>query len=112
MGDFTLESASINIPGIGLCTVDQLFAVPHVPQFDHSTCASQFLRQSGRPVATALVPFARLVPGARGAFIGKVGDDEEGDFIRNGLEQEGIDIVYFAVRRGAQSRGALVEESS
>ena len=114
MGDFTLESASIDVLGIGLCTVDLLFAVPHVPQFDHSMRASQFLRQGGGPAATALVTFARLAPGARGAFIGKVGDDEDGDFIRNGLEQQGIDIGHFAVARGAQSRVALVlvEESS
>ena len=107
MGDFTLESASIDILGIGLCTVDLLFAVPHVPQFDHSTRASQFLRQGGGPAATTLATFTRLAPWAWGAFIGKFGDDEDGDFIRCGLEQEGIDICNFAV-----ARGALVEESS
>ena len=114
MGDFTLESASLDILGISLCIVNLLFAVTHVPQFYHSTRASQFLRQGGGPAATALVTFARLAPGARGAFIGKVGDDKDGDFIRNGLEQEGIDIGHFAVARGAQSRVALVlvEESS
>ena len=114
MGYFTLESASTDILSIGLCTVDLLFAVPNIPQFDHSTRASQFLRQGGGPAATALVTFARLAPGARGAFIGKVGDDENSDFIRNGLDQEEIDIVYFAVAKSAQSRVALVlmEESS
>ena len=57
---------------------------------------------------------ARLAPEALGAFIGKVGNDEDGDFIRYGLEQKGIDIGYFAVASGAQSRVALVlvEESS
>ena len=57
---------------------------------------------------------ARLAPEARGAFIGKVGNDEDGDIIRCGLEQNGIDIGYFAVARGAQSRVVLVivEESS
>ena len=55
MGNFTLESASIDVLGIGLCTVGLLFAVP---KFDHSTRASQFMRQGGGPAATALVTFA------------------------------------------------------
>lgn len=108
------ESASIDVLGIGLCTVDMLFVVPRIPQFDHAMRASQFLRQGGGPAATALVAFARLAPNACGAFIGKVGDDEDGDFIRLGLEQEGVNTEHFAVARDAQSRVALVlvEEAS
>lgn len=107
-------SAAIDVLGLGLCTVDMLFTVPHPPQFDHSMRASQFLRQGGGPAATALVAFARLAPDARGAFIGKVGDDDDGDFIRAGLASEGVDTHHFAVVPGAQSRVALVlvEESS
>lgn len=103
-----------DVLGIGLCTVDMLFVVDHLPHFDRSMRAAQFLRQGGGPAATALVAFARLAPDARSAFIGKVGDDEDGDFIRAGLQREGVDTAHFAIAPGAHSRVALVlvEESS
>lgn len=108
------DQHTIAVLGVGLCTVDMLFVVPDLPQFDRSMRAAQFLRQGGGPAATALVAFARLAPEAPCAFIGKVGDDEDGDFIRAGLQSEGVDTAHFAIAPGAHSRVALVlvEESS
>ncbi len=101
-----------DVLGIGLCTVDMLFCVPRRPDFDDSMRASHYLRQGGGPAATAMVALARL--GVNTAFIGKVGDDDDGDFIRAGLEAEGVDTSHFIVAPNAQSRVALVlvEEQS
>ena len=106
------KTAEFQVLGIGLCTVDMLFAVPRRPDFDASMRASQYLRQGGGPAATAMVALARL--GASTAFIGKVGDDDDGHFIRAELAREGVDSSHFIVAPGAQSRVAivLVEESS
>ncbi|MFT5088886.1 MAG: sulfofructose kinase [Candidatus Latescibacterota bacterium] len=110
--DRTNKDHSPDVLGIGLCTVDMLFVVAHRPDFDVSTRASQYLRQGGGPAATAMVALARL--GAQAAFIGKVGDDDDGNFIRAELEQEGVDTAHFTVITGAQTRVALVlvEEAS
>jgi sulfofructose kinase len=106
------KTAGFQVLGIGLCTVDMLFSVPRRPDFDASMRASQYLRQGGGPAATAMVALARL--GASTAFIGKVGDDDDGHFIRAELAREGVDSSHFIVAPGAQSRVALVlvEESS
>jgi len=105
-------SPDLDVLGIGLCTVDMLFVVPQRPDFDLSTRASQYLRQGGGPAATAMVTLARL--GANTAFIGKVGDDDDGHFIRAGLDQEGVCTAHFTIVSGAQTRVALVlvEEAS
>ena len=97
---------SIDVIGIGLCTVDMLFVVEQQPAFDTTMRASQYLRQGGGPVPTALVALARL--GAATSYFGKVGDDADGDFIRMELEQEGVDTAPFVVVADALTRVALV----
>ena len=92
--------------GVGLCTVDLLFAVPRPPIFGGLMRASAYLRQGGGPVATALVALARL--GVSTRFIGRVGDDDDGDFIRADFAREGVDNSRIQVETGALSRIALV----
>ena len=103
---------TIDAIGLGLCTVDMLFVVDRQPTFDTTMRASQYLRQGGGPVPTSLVALARL--GASTSYVGKVGDDPDGDFIRAELEKEGVDTSSFVVVPGALTRVALVlvEEAS
>ena len=56
---------SPDVIGIGTCTADMLFVVPQVPAYGRSWRASQYLRQGGGPVSTALVTLARLGVSAR-----------------------------------------------
>ena len=95
-----------DVIGLGLCTVDMLFVVDELPAFDATLRASQYLRQGGGPVPTALVTLARL--GATTSFYGKVGDDPDGEFIRTELEAGGVDTRPCVVVPGALSRVALV----
>ena len=97
---------NIDAIGLGLCTVDMLFVVDRQPTFDTTMRASQYLRQGGGPVPTSLVALARL--GASTSYVGKVGDDPDGDFIRAELEKEGVDTSSFVVVPGALTRVALV----
>lgn len=100
------EMGRPEVIGIGLCTVDLLFAVPRPPTFGGLMRASAYLRQGGGPVATALVALARL--GVASRFVGRVGDDDDGDFIRGDFEGEGVDSSRIQVETGAVSRIALV----
>ena len=66
--------------------------------------ASDVAIAGGGPAATAAVTLARL--GVATAFVGAVGDDETGAFIRDGLESEGVDVSELAVVPGRGRRRA------
>ena len=95
-----------DVIGIGLCTADLLFVVPELPAFGEIVHAVQYLRQPGGPAATALVTLARLSIPTR--FIGKVGDDPEGVFIREEFQKEGVDTSRLIVEPNALSIVVLV----
>lgn len=99
-------SPAPEVVGIGLCTVDMLFVVPRPPVFGGLMQAAAYLRQGGGPVPTALVALARL--GARTRFIGRVGDDPDGLFLKDELTAERVDTSRLQVEPGAQTRVALV----
>ena len=69
---------------VGLATRDTILAVPRHPAADELVFASDAAVAGGGPAATAAVALARL--GVPSYFVGAVGDDEAGAFIRAGLE--------------------------
>lgn len=99
-------ASSPDVIGLGLCTADLLFVVPRPPSFTEVVRASAYLRQGGGPVPTALVALARL--GVSTRFIGRIGDDDDGRFIRAEFDREGVDTSRLLVEPGALSRIALV----
>ncbi|MEM7029474.1 MAG: PfkB family carbohydrate kinase [Chloroflexota bacterium] len=82
---------SVDVVGLGLCTVDQLFKIPRMPQVGSSIRATHFLQQSGGLVGTALVTLARL--GAKTEIIARIGDDDAGNFIRKEFINEGVGVT-------------------
>jgi sulfofructose kinase len=86
---------------VGLATRDTILAVPRHPAADELVLATDVAVAGGGPAATAAVALARL--GIATAFVGAVGDDETGVFIRDGLEAEGVDVSELAVVPGRRS---------
>ena len=86
---------------VGLATRDTILAVPSYPDPDGLVLASDVAVAGGGPAATAAVTLARL--GVQTFFVGAVGDDEAGAFIRKGLERDGVDVSHLAVVPGARS---------
>jgi len=86
---------------VGLATRDTLLAVPRHPAADELVFASDVAIAGGGPAATAAVTLARL--GVQTFFVGAVGDDETGAFIRAGLEAEGVDVSQLALVPGRRS---------
>jgi len=89
---------------VGLATRDTILAVPRHPQADERVLATDVAIAGGGPAATAAVALARL--GVPVSFVGTLGDDETGDFIREGLESEGVDVSELTIvpeRRSPQS---------
>ncbi|MEW1808099.1 PfkB family carbohydrate kinase [Pseudarthrobacter sp. NPDC080039] len=90
---------------VGCATLDSIALVQDYPAADSRTVAADFATAGGGPAATAAVAAARA--GARTAFAGVLGMDEEGDRIIHGLEAEGVDTSA-VVRDAGVKTGASV----
>ena len=86
---------------LGLATRDTILAVPRRPERDELVVAADVAVAGGGPAATAAVTLARL--GVDVSFVGSVGDDDVGAFVREGLRAEGVDVSELAVVPGGRS---------
>ncbi|MDQ0665517.1 sulfofructose kinase [Arthrobacter ulcerisalmonis] len=90
---------------VGCATLDSIALVQDYPAADSRTVATDFATAGGGPAATAAVAAARA--GARTAFAGVLGTDEEGDRIISGLQAEGVDTSA-VIRDAGVKTGASV----
>jgi sugar/nucleoside kinase (ribokinase family) len=98
---------SVDVVGLGYCSLDYLGIVPGRPEFDVDTVSlSDFAKSGGGPVSTALVALARL--GGRTGYIGVLGEDEGGAFLKDEFEREGVDLSRLRVQAGARSQICMV----
>jgi sulfofructose kinase len=95
-----------DVVGLGNSCLDILGVVPHIPGLDEKIEMSNTSLQGGGEVGTALVALAKL--GSSAAFIGKVGDDPIGTFIKEDFEKYGVDINNLVVESGAISPSSIV----
>jgi sugar/nucleoside kinase (ribokinase family) len=93
-------SASYDVLGLGCVAVDDLLFVEHYPPADAKVPVRHRERQCGGLTATALVAAARL--GARAAFAGILGDDDDSRFVVDSLRREGIDLGQLLFRPGVR----------
>jgi sulfofructose kinase len=96
----------VDIVGLGLNATDTVLMVREFPPLGGKERVVSLSRQAGGQMATALVSCQRL--GLRARYIGKVGDDEAGQFQLQSLREEGIDISYAGVTRGAATQFGLI----
>lgn len=89
------------ITGVGAAVLDHLNLIEAYPKEDGSTHITQIISQGGGACATAIVAAHRL--GMHGQMISSVGDDETGQMILGGLDQEGIDTTMMEVVAGGIS---------
>ena len=74
---------------VGVATRDTITLVDRFPEPDERIVADELVHAGGGPAATAAVAATRL--GVAAAFVGAVGDDEDGDEIVAELAAEGVD---------------------
>ncbi|NCO32508.1 MAG: permease [Armatimonadetes bacterium] len=86
----------IDVLGLGIIAVDDLFSVDAYPPPDTKTPIRRHERQCGGLTGTALVAAART--GARAAYGGVIGDDELSEFVEREMARDGVDFSH-AVRR-------------
>ncbi|MCX5800626.1 MAG: PfkB family carbohydrate kinase [Candidatus Eisenbacteria bacterium] len=106
------DSKVVDVVGLGYTATDYLSIVPRLPEPDTKLEALCLSIQGGGPVATGLVTVRRL--GLSASYVGKVGDDDFGNFMLRELEREGIDVSRVVCEKGATSQFAfiMVDETS
>lgn len=81
--------------GFGVCPIDYLCVLKSYPELDDKIEANDSDVQGGGPVPTAMVTLSKL--GKIATFVGRVGDDFEGEFVRKELEKEGVNTDYLII---------------
>jgi len=102
----TSERFDFDVVGMGLNAVDHICVVPRFPQYEEKLRMQDFRRTVGGQVASALVACRRW--GLRVKYIGKIGDDEMGEFSYRSLEAEGLDLEHVKQVKGAQNQFAFI----
>lgn len=92
--------------GFGLNAVDHLIVVPEYPAFDTKVRFLRHTQSAGGQSATAMVALQRL--GMKTAYAGRFGSDPEGEFGLTSLENEGVDVEFAEVIKGARNQTAFI----
>jgi ribokinase len=102
------------VVGLGHCAYDILAITPQLPDFDdvQAIHLADLVHDGGGQVGTALTLLARL--GERCGYIGLLGDDHQGHFLRDLFLREGVDVSQLRLRSdvGTNLCLILVEQGS
>src|SRR4030067_2328133 len=101
-----LQNKPFDVVGMGLNSVDFLSVVPQFPTVNTKMEMLRFSKQGGGPVATAMVALSRW--GVKTKYIGKVGEDEMGQFSLHSIQQEGVDVSSVTINPNATNQFAMI----
>ena len=96
----------LDVVGLGCACFDFLGVVPYMPGVDEEIDMLETSQQGGGEVATALVALANL--GSSVGYVGKIGDDPIGSFIKEDFRRYGVDTGHLIVESGAVSDASVV----
>jgi sulfofructose kinase len=99
------SSREFDVVGLGESSLDFVAVVASPIHPDSKLPIERFETMAGGQTATALVACARL--GHRARYVGALGGDDAGTFIRRSLQQESVDVAA-VTRDGVRSRVAVV----
>ncbi|MEE8168427.1 MAG: carbohydrate kinase family protein [Candidatus Hydrothermarchaeales archaeon] len=94
----------LDVIGVGALNYDRLIRVEKIAHEGEEVGVKSISTAPGGSAANTIVGLTRL--GMKTGFIGRVGDDEEGEFILRDLEKEGVDIS--AIVRGEGKTGLIL----
>jgi sulfofructose kinase len=101
-----LQGKPFDVVGMGLNSVDFLSVVPEFPAPNSKRKMLRFSKQGGGQVATAMVALSRW--GVKTKYIGKVGEDDLGQFSLNSIRQEGVDVSSVTIEPNATTQFAMI----
>ena len=96
----------IDVVGVGIACMDLNATVTSVPKLDENVLITDYRKQMGGTVSTALAALQRL--GLATKYMGMLGDDETGKFVLDNLQAEGVDVSSVRVVEGESSAFSLV----
>ena len=91
---------------VGSANMDMVITAPHFPQPGETIAGYGFMPNHGGKGANQAVAAARL--GAKVAFVGKVGNDQFGQAMKDMMCQEGIDVSALSVASQIPTGVALI----
>jgi sugar/nucleoside kinase (ribokinase family) len=100
------QDKPFDVVGMGLNSVDFLSVVPEFPAPNSKMKMLQFSKQGGGQVATAMVALGRW--GVKTKYIGKVGEDDLGQFSLNSIRQEGVDVSSVTIEPNATNQFSMI----
>jgi sulfofructose kinase len=100
------ENKEFDVVGFGTNAVDYLIIVPEYPAYNSKIELTDYIQAAGGEIATTTVGLRRL--GAKTAYIGRFGDDSEGNFGLQTLRDEGVDVQFAEQIEGARTQIAFI----
>ena len=88
----------VEIIGIGALNIDKLYLVERIGAAGEEIGIDSVSAQPGGSAANTIAALARL--GIKTGFIGRVGDDADGAYLRSEMANEGVDTRWIEVARG------------
>jgi ribokinase len=88
----------VKIIGIGALNIDKLYLVERIGDAGEEIGIDSVSEQPGGSAANTIAALARL--GIKTGFIGRVGDDADGAYLRFEMAKEGVDTRGIEVARG------------
>ena len=104
--DLPLQDKPFDVVGMGLNSVDFISVVPEFPAPNSKMKMLRFSKEGGGQVATAMVALSRW--SIKTKYIGKVGEDDLGQFSLNSLRQEGVDVSSVTIEPNATNQFAMI----
>jgi ribokinase len=95
------EAASVDVVGIGSCTVDFFAIVPRLLGAEEKINANRLEVHAGGVTANNLTQVARL--GAKAGWLGLIGDDDNGRIIQEAFKADGMDMGGIEIVKGERS---------
>ena len=88
----------VEIIGIGALNIDKLYLVERIGAAGEEIGIDSASEQPGGSAANTIAALARL--GIKTGFIGRVGDDADGAYLRSEMVKEGVDTRGIEIARG------------
>ena len=100
------DTKTFDVVGFGTNAVDFLIQVPQYPDFNSKVELIDHTVAPGGEVATTMVGLSRL--GLATQYVGRFGDDPEGDIGYDSLAGEGVDLKFAERVAGARTQIAFI----
>ncbi len=100
------ENKKFDVVGFGTNAVDYLIQVPEYPAFGSKIELSRYIQMAGGEAATTMVGLQRL--NLKTCYVGRFGDDKEGDFGLQTLRDEAVDVSFAEQIEGAKTQIAFI----